>query len=241
MTRLLLSPNVVIGYLCLLLHAISVHSHSTSGTHVISLDDGNWEDHIPIKGKEFIVNFFAPWCGQCKLLAPTWAALALEFHDAGVNIGVGQLDCTLNPDISHDIKAYPTIRFYRNGQIIGSYNGERTIIAISQWAAELSTNEKEKKKLLNIKPRSITNNDNKISISKSKDSEDDHDKETDKEFSLTFDYIKFALMRLVSSVLNSPTKLLADHPFVFSLLIYMFGVLSGVFIGVSFALREKQR
>jgi thioredoxin domain-containing protein 5 len=76
------------------------------------------------------VKFFAPWCGHCKRLAPTWDDLGKKFiADGGVNIV--KVDCTLdiNKDLCNDqeVEGFPTIYLYKNGEKISEYSGSRTL------------------------------------------------------------------------------------------------------------------
>lgn len=60
---------------------------------VLSLTGDNFESGIS-SGVSF-VKFFAPWCGHCKRLAPTWEELAAKFND-NPDIRIVKIDCTLD-------------------------------------------------------------------------------------------------------------------------------------------------
>lgn len=49
-------------------------------------------------GKVYMIAFFAPWCGHCKRLAPTWVEMATKLKDNG-NVKVAYIDCTQHRDI----------------------------------------------------------------------------------------------------------------------------------------------
>jgi thioredoxin domain-containing protein 5 len=60
---------------------------------VVSLSGDNFESGIS-SGVSF-VKFFAPWCGHCKRLAPTWEELAAKFSD-NPDVRIIKIDCTLD-------------------------------------------------------------------------------------------------------------------------------------------------
>lgn len=77
-----------------------------------------------------IVKFFAPWCGHCKRMAPTWDELAVKF--AGNSAAkVAKVDCTLeeSKDLCNEqgVDGFPTIFLYKNGEKVEEYNGSRSL------------------------------------------------------------------------------------------------------------------
>ncbi|KIY49249.1 disulfide isomerase [Fistulina hepatica ATCC 64428] len=90
---------------------------------VISLTASTFE---PIVNPEslMLVEFFAPWCGHCKNLAPHYeeAATALREH----NIKLAKVDCVDQADLcsAQDVGGYPTLKVFRNGAST-EYNGPR--------------------------------------------------------------------------------------------------------------------
>jgi len=85
--------------------------------------------------KDVFVEFYAPWCGHCKNLAPKWDALGEEFKDTP-SIVIAKVDATEN-DTPADIQGFPTIIYYpannKNGLV---YRGERTKEAFSSYVRE---------------------------------------------------------------------------------------------------------
>ena len=79
-------------------------------------------------GRHF-VDFYAPWCGHCQLLAPIWDQLALSFeHDTSVKIS--KLDCTTNALSckKYEIKGYPTLLWIVDGKVVDKYSGIHSYI-----------------------------------------------------------------------------------------------------------------
>ncbi|XP_026473312.1 thioredoxin domain-containing protein 5 homolog [Ctenocephalides felis] len=95
---------------------------------VFNLVGSNFEQGIS-KGVTF-VKFFAPWCGHCKRLAPTWDDLAKKVVGS-TNINVAKVDCTLedNKELCslQAVDGFPTLYLYKDGQKLSEYNGSRSL------------------------------------------------------------------------------------------------------------------
>lgn len=76
------------------------------------------------------VKFFAPWCGHCKRLAPTWEDLGKKFAN-NKNVNIVKVDCTVeaNKDLcnNEEVEGFPTIFLYKDGQKISEYSGSRSL------------------------------------------------------------------------------------------------------------------
>ena len=81
----------------------------------------NFEDLL--KSKELlVVDFFATWCGPCKILAPTIEELAKK-ADNGVRIAKVDVDENEELATNYDIQAVPTIIFFKNAQEVNRITG----------------------------------------------------------------------------------------------------------------------
>lgn len=90
---------------------------------------GDTFNHGVEKGVSF-VKFFAPWCGHCKRLAPTWDDLGKKFSSKD-EINIAKVDCTVEASKSlcndQEVDSFPTLLLYRDGKRISEYNGSRSL------------------------------------------------------------------------------------------------------------------
>ena len=94
-----------------------------------------------------LVEFFAPWCGHCKNLAPEWKIAGDTFtSDDGIIIAA--VDATAHSAIAKrfDVKGYPTIKYFPKGSTTPKdYDGGRTADTIIKWVNKnIGTNKKLK-------------------------------------------------------------------------------------------------
>jgi len=90
------------------------------------------------KTKDVLVEFYAPWCGHCKTLAPKYEELGKSLEDVP-SIVVAKVDATAN-DTPAEVSGFPTLIFYPSNdkQNPVTYNGERTAEAIGAWLRQSS-------------------------------------------------------------------------------------------------------
>lgn len=105
---------------------------AASAGSVVTLSSNNFAEIVKSDTeKGWMVKFYAPWCGHCKKLAPTWNELA----SSAQGFGVGSMDCTTSQATctEYKIKGYPTIKFVKDNKMY-SYKGSRSIDALTEFA-----------------------------------------------------------------------------------------------------------
>jgi len=100
---------------------------------VIELNAQNFDEIVPTKDL-LLVEFYAPWCGHCKHLAPEYEVAATDLAADGIPIAKIDADAEENRDIAsrYGIRGYPTLKVFRKGESV-DYQGERTAKGIAAF------------------------------------------------------------------------------------------------------------
>jgi thioredoxin 1 len=85
--------------------------------NVLEFTDGNFRSQALESDVPVLVDFWAPWCGPCRMIAPTVEQIATDY--AG-KVRVGKVNTDENPQVAagHNISSIPTLLLFKNGQVV---------------------------------------------------------------------------------------------------------------------------
>lgn len=114
------------------------------GKQVVTLTEDNFDTLVMQSEDPWMVEFYAPWCGHCKSLAPEWSQAAEELDG---DVRLGAVDATSHPQLAQRfaVQGYPTIKVFAAGtkggdEAASDYQGQREAAAIVSYAqSQLAT------------------------------------------------------------------------------------------------------
>ena len=88
----------------------------------IVINESNFEELVLNSDKPVMIDFWAEWCGPCRVIAPHVEQIATEYEGRAV---VGKVDVEQCPDISsrYGIRNIPTLLFFKGGELVDKHVG----------------------------------------------------------------------------------------------------------------------
>lgn len=107
----------------------------TVGGGTIEITDANFADEIENSTGLALIDFWAEWCGPCRIVSPIIEELANDYADT---LKVGKLDVDANPYTSQrfNIRSIPSILFFKDGELVDTVIGALPRAALEQKILE---------------------------------------------------------------------------------------------------------
>jgi protein disulfide-isomerase A6 len=121
---------------------------SSAASAVIDLLPSNFDDIVLKSGKPALVEFFAPWCGHCKTLAPIYEELGSAFESVKDKVTIAKVDADANKELGRrfGVQGFPTLKWFDGkSDTPQDYNSGRDLESLSAFVSE-KTGIKQKKK-----------------------------------------------------------------------------------------------
>lgn len=102
---------------------------------LVAVTDANFDETVGASGKVFLLDFWAPWCGPCRMMEPVLKEIAAEYE----SITVGKLNVDENPATAtkYDILSIPTLLVFKDGQVakklVGAMPKKRLLDELASW------------------------------------------------------------------------------------------------------------
>jgi thioredoxin 1 len=101
----------------------------------VTLTESNFEKEVISSGVPVLVDFWAAWCGPCKMVAPALAKIA-EKYEGKLTVGKLNVDEELKLAQQYKIQSIPTLAMFKGGEIVSQKVGALSLSALEAWANE---------------------------------------------------------------------------------------------------------
>jgi protein disulfide-isomerase A6 len=119
--------------------AIALLPAIASASAVVDLDSKNFDSVVLKSGKPALVEFFAPWCGHCKNLAPVYEELGTNFAHANEKVTIAKVDADNHKDLGKrfGVSGFPTLKWFdgKSDKPV-DYDGGRDLESLAKWVTD---------------------------------------------------------------------------------------------------------
>ncbi len=98
----------------------------------IAVKDSEFETEVLQADKLVVVDFWAEWCGPCKVLSPIVDELAVELHNV-VKVVKVNIDESPHAPTKYGVRGIPTLMIFKNGQLVDTRVGGMPKSQLAEW------------------------------------------------------------------------------------------------------------
>ncbi len=97
----------------------------STGTHPVEVNDATFGQEVEQRKGLVLVDFWATWCGPCRMVAPIMEQIAAEYDGKGVTVTKMDVDANPQTPMRLNVRSIPSILFFRDGKhvdtVVGAY------------------------------------------------------------------------------------------------------------------------
>lgn len=143
----------------LLISVFAIVGSSAAASSVLDLIPSNFDEVVLKSGKPALVEFFAPWCGHCKKLAPVYEELATSFDSAKDKVSIAKVDADAEKDLGKrfGVQGFPTLKWFDGkSDTPEDYNGGRDLESLQEFITSKTGIKTKKKAVASSKVEMLT-------------------------------------------------------------------------------------
>ncbi len=110
----------------------------TDNNQSFTITQSNFETEVINNDLTVLVDFWAPWCGPCRVMNPIIESLSAKFAGK-VKVGKANIDDHADLATQYEIQAVPTILIFQNGEVVATFPGLVTELAVAEKLTSLTT------------------------------------------------------------------------------------------------------
>ncbi len=98
----------------------------------VKIDNSNFETDVLKASKPVVVDFWAEWCGPCKMIAPALEEISSELAE---QVTIAKVNIDENPELAaqYGVRSIPTLLLFKNGEIAANMVGAAPKSRLSDW------------------------------------------------------------------------------------------------------------